>query len=41
MVSLYMLKQDIEAMQIKHSDNNLKYMDISEKVPMSEKLTIF
>ena len=24
-------------MQIKHSDNDLKYMDISEKVPMSEK----
>ena len=35
---IYASKQDIEkAMQIKHSDNNLKYMDISEKVPMSEK----
>ena len=35
---IYASKQDIEkAMQIKHSDNDLKYMDISQKVPMSEK----
>lgn len=26
-----------QAMQIKKNDNNLKYMDISQKVPMSKK----